>query len=180
MLFEYGFFHGDPHPGNLLVLPDGRIGLLDFGLCKELPADFANLIAQMMVAALVGDSDAALQAAAALSFDIEEIRPDHLRSLMLAVIGDSEADTDLASVLGATRIRRIPNDFALVLRTMVLLNGLSHRLAPGRRLIQGELIKHLAAGARAISEAKKAARGVQVDSSRALPGNASSSSIPIP
>jgi ubiquinone biosynthesis protein len=147
MLFEYGFFHGDPHPGNLLVLPDGRIGLLDFGLCKELPANFANLVAQMMVAALIGDNDGALRAAAALSFDIEEIRPDHLRSLMLSIMGDSDGGDDLASVLGATRIRQIPNDFALVLRTMLLLNGLSHRLAPGRRLVQGELIKHLAAGA---------------------------------
>jgi len=147
MLFEYGFFHGDPHPGNLLVLPDGRIGLLDFGLCKELPANFANLVAQMMVAALIGDSDAALRAASALSFDIEEIRPDHLRSLMLSIMGDSDGGDDLARVLGATRIRQIPSDFALVLRTMLLLNGLSHRLAPGRRLIQGELIKHLAAGA---------------------------------
>lgn len=147
MIFEYGFFHGDPHPGNLLVLPDGRIGLLDFGLCKELPANFANLVAEMMVAALIGDSDAALRAAAELSFDIEEIRADHLRSLMLSIVGDSEAGADLATVLGATRIRRIPDDFALVLRTMLLLNGLSHRLAPGRRLIQGELLKHLAAGA---------------------------------
>ncbi len=147
MLFEYGFFHGDPHPGNLLVLPDGRIGLLDFGLCKELPANFANLVAQMIVGALIGDSDGALRAASALSFDIDEIRPDHLRSLMLAIMGDSDGGDDLASVLGATRIRQIPNDFALVLRTMLLLNGLSHRLAPGRRLIQGELIKHLAAGA---------------------------------
>jgi ubiquinone biosynthesis protein len=156
MLFEYGFFHGDPHPGNLLVLPDGRIGLLDFGLCKELPANFASLVAQMMVAALIGDSTAALDAAAALSFDIEEIRPDHLRSLMLSIMGDSDGGDDLARVLGATRIRRIPSDFALVLRTMLLLNGLSHRLAPGRRLIQGELLKHLAAGAQAASTAKMA------------------------
>jgi ubiquinone biosynthesis protein len=147
MLFEHGFFHGDPHPGNLLVLPDGRIGLLDFGLCKELPADFATRVAEMMVAALIGDSDGALRAASALSFDIEQVRPDHLRSLMLAVMGDSDGGDDLARVLGATRIRQIPSDFALVLRTMLLLNGLSHRLAPGRRLIQAELIKHLAAGA---------------------------------
>ena len=149
MLFEYGFFHGDPHPGNLLVLPDGRIGLLDFGLCKELPADFAALVAEMMVAALIGDSDAALRAATALSFDIEAIRPDHLRALVLSIVGDADSGDDFAAVLTATRIRRIPDDFALVLRTMLLLNGLSHRLAPGRRLIQGELLKHLAAGARA-------------------------------
>ncbi|HYD49972.1 MAG TPA: AarF/ABC1/UbiB kinase family protein [Terriglobales bacterium] len=148
MLFEYGFFHGDPHPGNLLVLPDGRIGLLDFGLCKELPADFARLVAQMMVAALIGDNAAALEAAAALSFDVESLRAEHLRALMLSILGDGDREVDLASILGAVRIRRIPDDFGLVLRTMLLLNGLSHRLAPGRRLLQGELIKHLAAGAK--------------------------------
>jgi len=157
MLFEYGFFHGDPHPGNILVLPDGRIGLLDFGLCKELPANFAALVAQMLVAALIGDSAAALRAAAALSFDIEVVAPDHLRALVLSLVGDSDGAADLATVLGATRIRRIPNDFGLVLRTMLLLNGLSHRLAPGRRLIQAELMKHLAAGARAGMEANRAA-----------------------
>src|SRR5262249_14795394 len=40
MIFEHGFFQGDPHPGNILVLDDGRLGLLDFGLAKELPAGF--------------------------------------------------------------------------------------------------------------------------------------------
>ena len=40
MIFEQGFFQGDPHPGNLLVLPGTVIGLLDFGLAKELPPGF--------------------------------------------------------------------------------------------------------------------------------------------
>ncbi len=149
MLFERGFFHGDPHPGNLLVLADGRIGLLDFGLCKELPPRFATRIAEMLVAALIGDGDAALRAAAALDFDIAALRPEHLRRLVLAIVGDADGGDDFGAVLAATRIRRIPDDFGLVLRTMLLLNGLSHRLAPGRRLIQAELLKHLAAGARA-------------------------------
>ena len=46
MIFEHGFFHGDPHPGNLLVLDDGRLALLDFGLAKELPAGFAGSAAR--------------------------------------------------------------------------------------------------------------------------------------
>ena len=32
MVFEHGFFHADPHPGNLFIEPDGRIGLIDFGM----------------------------------------------------------------------------------------------------------------------------------------------------
>ncbi len=148
MIFEHGFFHGDPHPGNLLVLPDGKIGLLDFGLCKELPPHFAGQVAQMLVSALIGDGDAAIAAAGELGFDVEHTRPEHLRSLVLRIVGDADEDDDLVAILGASRIKRIPGDFALVLRTMLLLNGLSHRLAPGRRLVQAELIEKLAAGAR--------------------------------
>lgn len=147
MIFELGFFHGDPHPGNLLVLPDGRIGLLDFGLCKELPKGFARRVAQMMISAMVGDSEGALEAAGELGFDTSALRPDHLRSLMLAMIGDSDTDEGLLEILDESRIRKIPADFALVIRTLILLNGLSHRLAPKRRLIQAELVQHLAAGA---------------------------------
>jgi len=146
MVFECGFFHGDPHPGNLLVLPDGRIGLLDFGLCKELPEGFARGVAQMMVAALIGDSDSALEAAAGLGFEADAIEGDRLRKLLLMVIGDSDGDLGLLDLLGASRIRSIPEDFALVVRTLILLNGLSERLVPGRRLIQAELLQSLAAG----------------------------------
>ena len=147
MIFEHGFFHGDPHPGNLLVLSDGRIGLLDFGLCKDLPPGFAKRVAQMMIAALIGDEASARDAAGALGFEAAAIRPDHLRSLLLMMIGDSDRDDGFFDLLGESPIRRIPEDFALVARTLVLLNGLSHRLVPKRRLIQAALLQHLAAGA---------------------------------
>jgi ubiquinone biosynthesis protein len=62
-------------------------------------------------------------------------------------VGDSDGDASLVEILGESRVRRIPEDFALVARTLILLNGLSHRLLPGRRLIQAELLQHLAAGA---------------------------------
>lgn len=152
MIFEHDFFHGDPHPGNLLVLPDGRIGLLDYGLCKELPPGFARRVAQMMVSAMIGDAAASLAAAEQLGFDIAAIRPEHLRSLMLMTVGDSDGES-LFDILGESQVRRIPEDFALVARTLVLLNGLSHRLVPGRRLLQAELLQHLAAGAARGAEA---------------------------
>ena len=149
MIFRQGFFHGDPHPGNLLVLPDGRIGLLDFGLCKELPPGFAREVATMMVSSMIGDSRAAFAAAERLGFDVASMRPENLRSLMLMTVGDSDGEAGFLEILGETSVARIPEDFALVGRTLILLNGLSHRLAPGRRLVQAELLQHLAAGAAA-------------------------------
>ena len=36
-LLETGFFHADPHPGNLLVTPEGLLAIIDFGLCADVP-----------------------------------------------------------------------------------------------------------------------------------------------
>jgi ubiquinone biosynthesis protein len=157
MIFEHDFFHGDPHPGNLLVRADGTIALLDFGLCKELPKGFAGRLAEMMVSAIVGDSPRALAAAAELGFEIESLEAKHLRTMMLMTIGDSDGDESFFDIVSASRIRTIPDDFALVVRTLILLNGLSHRLVPGRRLVQAELLKHLAAGAARDAKERSAA-----------------------
>jgi len=153
MIFELGFFHADPHPGNLLVLRDGSIGLLDFGLCKDLPEGFALLVARMMVSAMIGDSEDALDAAEGLGFDTRRMRADHLRTLLLKMIGDTDGDDSVFEILGESRIERIPEDFALVVRTLILLNGLSERLVPHRRLVQAALLEHLAAGASRAFEA---------------------------
>ena len=85
----------------------------------------------------------------------------HLRSLLLIVVGDSDGEAGVVDILQESRIRRIPEHFALVLRTLILLNGLSHRLAPGRRLVQGELLKRLAAGATAGQPTRASAAGAR-------------------
>ena len=67
--------------------------------------------------------------------------------MMLLTIGDSDGEDSVFEIVNASRIEKIPDDFGLVVRTLVLLNGLSHRLVPGRRLVQAKLMEHLAAGA---------------------------------
>lgn len=55
MLFLHGFFHGDLHPGNVLVLPDGRLGLLDFGMVGTLTREMRNNVLSILMAAQRGD-----------------------------------------------------------------------------------------------------------------------------
>lgn len=55
MLFVHGFFHGDLHPGNVLVLPDGRLGLLDFGMVGSLTREMRNNVLSILMAAQRGD-----------------------------------------------------------------------------------------------------------------------------
>ncbi|QVI19163.1 AarF/ABC1/UbiB kinase family protein [Nocardia tengchongensis] len=57
-----GLLYTDPHPGNFRVLPDGRLGVLDFGACSPFPAHFPDLVADIGEAALNG-ADADLEAA---------------------------------------------------------------------------------------------------------------------
>jgi ubiquinone biosynthesis protein len=52
-LFEDGLFHGDPHPGNILVLPENRIALLDFGLVGRLAPKGQALAEARKIAAVV-------------------------------------------------------------------------------------------------------------------------------
>lgn len=56
MIFRDGFYHADPHPGNLMVLPDGRIALLDAGMVGRIDDAFRNQIEDILLAA--GDRDA--------------------------------------------------------------------------------------------------------------------------
>lgn len=143
MIFVHGFFHGDPHPGNLLVAPDGdTIALLDFGLAKELPAGFADGVATMLRSGLGGDLDGALVAARALGFEIRG-EPGAFRELLQMLTGERSGRNPLEA-LRASSVKGMPGDFAIVARAFVLLNGVSQTLAPGERLIAGALLQQLA------------------------------------
>ena len=90
MIFEQGFFQGDPHPGNLLVLPGTVIGLLDFGLAKELPPGFGAAIAEMLTRGLAGDVPGAAAAARHAGFEIDDDQTTALPGLVLALLGDRD------------------------------------------------------------------------------------------
>lgn len=152
MIFEHGFFQGDPHPGNLLVLDDGKIGLLDFGLAKELPEGFGRAVATMLVRALAGDAQGALAAARTIGFELRDGQASALPALVLSLFGDRDGETDFASLIAQAPIARVPSDFTLIGRVMILLNGLSHRLAPGQLLVQRALIEQLSRHADAEQE----------------------------
>ena len=152
MIFEHGFFHADPHPGNLLVLADGRVGLLDFGLAKALPPGFPEALARLLRAGLAGDSSAATSAAGALGFELEGADPAAFQRALAIALGARHQLAELRDALGGLGAR-VPADIGLVVRTLVLLNGLSERLAPGERRIARALA---AAGTAAMDRAVSA------------------------
>ena len=147
MIFEHGFFQGDPHPGNILVLPGTVIGLLDFGLAKELPPGFGAAVAEMFTRGLAGDPAGAVAAARRAGFEVRDDQATALPALMLALLGDRDEMLNAEALIAETPITKVPSHFGLIVRCLLLLNGLSHRLAPGQLQIQRALIETLGAQA---------------------------------
>ena len=58
MIFRHGFFHGDPHPANVLVLDDERIGLVDFGLVGKLTDEDMARLTRLFIDAATENVDA--------------------------------------------------------------------------------------------------------------------------
>ena len=56
-IFEHGFFHADPHPGNFFILPDGRIALIDFGMMGAVDRDTIDDLLSFLVALLLSDTE---------------------------------------------------------------------------------------------------------------------------
>ena len=143
MIFSHGFFHGDPHPGNILVLDDGRLGLLDFGLAKELPEGFAANAARMIAAGMAGDTAKAVEAARAIGFVISEAKAPLLLSMIKALLGDYREAGDVLKQLAPGELE-IPHHFTLIGRVMIILSGVSHSLVPNERIIGRALLVALA------------------------------------
>jgi predicted unusual protein kinase regulating ubiquinone biosynthesis (AarF/ABC1/UbiB family) len=71
-----GLLHADPHPGNYLLMPDGRLGVVDFGAVKELPDGMPSSIGTLLRIALDGDGDAVVEGLRGEGFIRDGIRID--------------------------------------------------------------------------------------------------------
>lgn len=56
-IFNHGVFNGDPHPGNILLMPDGRLGLIDYGQVKRIPESVRRCYAKLTLAILAEDKE---------------------------------------------------------------------------------------------------------------------------
>jgi ubiquinone biosynthesis protein len=135
-----GFFHADPHPGNLLVTGDGRLALLDVGMVAHLTARVQDQLLQLLMAISEGRGDDAVDYARRLGAPREDFRLDAFgRSIRALVSEHREASLrDLPVgrlVLDVTRAAaeaglRLPSELMMLGKTLLNLDEVARRLDP--------------------------------------------------
>jgi ubiquinone biosynthesis protein len=140
MAFVDGLFHADPHPGNVLVTPDGRICILDFGLVGRLTANMQNTIVQLAVGVVTRDAEAVTRLVYRIGQPQERVSlaafRDQVSDLMARYLVRRLDEVDAASLLTelldlALRYKlRVPPDYALLARAAVTIEGIVRQLEP--------------------------------------------------
>ncbi len=139
-VLEDGFFHADPHPGNLLILEGGVLGVLDFGTVGRLePSDRYNL-GRLFIVAVQLDVDGIVDQL--MRMGIADYRVDRvalqrdLRRLLIRYYGLPLYEIDAKEILeGLEPIiyehkLRIPSDYWLLIKTIVIMQGVGLGLDP--------------------------------------------------
>jgi ubiquinone biosynthesis protein len=142
--FLEGFFHADPHPGNIFIMPDGGVGLLDFGQVGRLSEEQRHVLGFMLVALVRGETDAM----ADLYAEIGEFSPDanaanfrqDLAGLVDRYFGMPADRIDFASLiqelLAVARRNglHLPRSFVMLSKSLVTIAGVLRELYPDFRL----------------------------------------------
>ena len=144
-LLEHGFFHADPHPGNLLALKDGRLCYLDFGMMSEVSKDSRSGLIQAVVHLVNKNFDKLSKDFVKLGFlsekvDLEPIVPAFEDVFINAVEqGVSKMDfksvtDDMSGVMYKFPFR-LPPYYALIIRSLLTLEGIALSVDPNFKIL---------------------------------------------
>ncbi len=139
-LFVDGVFHADPHPGNLFVLEDGRIGLVDFGLVGHVSRQMQETIIVLCLAVALKDPDTVTRLLYKIGIpdarvnlaqfrrDVAEILDRYL-GIELAKVQSARLIDDLVSLALKYKIK-VPKEYALLTKAAITIEGVVRMIAP--------------------------------------------------
>ncbi len=157
MVFRHGLYHADPHPGNILVLADGRIGLVDFGAVARLSPAMKSGVGRLLAAVLKRNRPEIVGALEQMGFvrrdsnddGVADRAIDYLYGRLLAGLDfesfslkDLEVDVRMKAEMMAdlskldislrdlTATFQVPREWILLQRTLLLLTGIANELHP--------------------------------------------------
>jgi ubiquinone biosynthesis protein len=133
-LLMHGFFHADPHPGNILIRPDSRIVLLDYGMVLEITPELRQDLVRIVVAAVRHDVDDLINMAYKLDMLEHDVSPSTVREAAQAIIAihlnrqlTQRQIQEITYQILNTFYRfplRLPSSFVYILRAGVLIEGI--------------------------------------------------------
>jgi ubiquinone biosynthesis protein len=147
MLFTDGFFHGDLHPGNVLVMEGSKLGVLDCGMVGRLSPSMRDKIIDIVYAILVEDLEAVARTFYDLSIRTDQVDYDRFEADVIEIgerylvglpLSEVQLGTLFAEIVGgATRHKvRMPTDFTMLFKAVLTTEGLAKSIAPDRDPIE--------------------------------------------
>lgn len=139
MILIHGYFHADPHPGNVIYLPDNRIGMIDFGMVGRLTDYRRQQLVNMLDALARKDEDAMLQVLmdwtgdgevdeAKLGYDVSELMFGY-DNLELKDVNISSLLNEITGLIRENSLV-LPADLTLLFKALITLEGLGQQLDP--------------------------------------------------
>lgn len=141
-----GFFHGDPHPGNIMVLPDNRIVFLDFGMVGKLNEERKIQFSKMLMGIVLKNSKLIVQALISLDTiakrlnlkklekEIDKLRDKYLE-MPLNEIKLGEVFNEIFDLAFKYSIK-IPSEFTMLAKTLATMEGVVERLDPELNVLE--------------------------------------------
>lgn len=139
-VFVDGYFHGDPHPGNILIEKDGRIAFVDFGVVGRLDPQAMEQLSELLVGLVRKDVDQTIDAMAGIgalgrNTDIRSLRRD-VEEIIDCFHGKALREVDFTALLQEiARMAyqhqiRLPQDFLLLGKALITIEGVGKSLDP--------------------------------------------------
>lgn len=137
-IFVNGYFHGDPHPGNILVLPENTIAFIDFGMIGYLNAELKNGLANILIGLKLNDTDELLRAVLRIGIIPSDIDTNQLKNdieffrdtyygVPINKISIGEAINDFFGIAQKHSIR-IPSNLVLVGKALLTVESTVRQL----------------------------------------------------
>lgn len=145
-IFMHGFYHADPHPGNLFVMPDGRVAFTDFGRAGQLSDEARNHVADLLVAIVDKDGDQAADVLMEVSRARADVDVPGLKRDVTALINKyydmrlNEVDAremvvEIMSLIGQRGLT-LSSEFALLLTTLATIQALGTAVDPDFHFVE--------------------------------------------
>ncbi|MES2621532.1 MAG: AarF/UbiB family protein [Bacteroidota bacterium] len=151
-IFEHGFFHADPHPGNLFAMPDNKVCFIDFGMMGTVIKSDVEFFADIVYGVTSRDSKILIwglkniavsqqfEGNKTFEYEVEDLINDY-HALPADKMNMSDLFNRLLEFVNRYAIK-MPPDYFLLSKSMITIEGVGHRLDPNLNIIE-ELTPHI-------------------------------------